>query len=291
MIFEKKLSRLESILALGNQSPPWRQMALMDAEHSLTPLEFQRVVRNLCARFPNAQAVLQNLLLAQLLATEAPTPYVRSSIAPDVTLFHNPDVPCVNKSIVIAFCGKAQRLLIPTGVFLQLLPSADVDVVILTDPRRSHFARGLQEYAADFFQFVTRLDKDLKLNRYKNVCCYGTSMGGFVALRCGLLLGTKSVSVGGKFPWHVQRLLTGQTMPAFDLLCSCKASAAVSFVCVYGNNADDLRAVDHLATMFPVTRLHIQASHNVIFAMYKEGTLRQFYRVQFAFDPTVAGKL
>ena len=67
-------------------------------------------------------------------------------------------------------------------------------------------------------------------------------------------------------------------MPAFDLLCACKASAAAKFVCVYGME-DDRRAVDHLATMFPVTRVPIQATgHNVIFKMLKEGTLRQFYR-------------
>jgi hypothetical protein len=53
-----------------------------------------------------------------------------------------------------------------------------------------------------------------------------------------------------------------------------------------------VKAVDHLATMFPVTRVHIQEpGHNVIFKMWKEGTLRQFYREQFGFDPVVTGKL
>ncbi|THD72514.1 MAG: hypothetical protein E7813_03885 [Bradyrhizobium sp.] len=278
MIFET-LSRLESLFAVGNQSIARRQRALWDAEQCLTPLEFQLVTETFCERFADARADMQNLLLSQLLAKEAPARYVRKPITPDVTLFHDPDVERAKKCIVLAFCGRAHRLMIPTGVFLQLLPCKEVDVVILNDPGRNHFAGGCGEYASDFFQLVTRLGKDFNLGTYKNVCCYGTSMGGFVALRSGLLLDTKSISVGGRFPWHVQRLVADSAMPAFDLLCACKASDAAKFVCVYGMKEEDRRAVDHLATMFPVTRVPIQVTgHNVIFKMLSKGTLRQFYQ-------------
>ncbi|HMK31150.1 MAG TPA: hypothetical protein VK473_15815, partial [Terriglobales bacterium] len=242
----------------------------------------------LCEHFANAHAALQSLSLSQLLANEAPTRYVRCPIAPDITLFHDPNIARADKCIIFAFCGKAQRLLIPTGLFLQLLPSTDFDVVLLSDPSQTHFTHGSREYASDFFQLITRLSRDLKADGYKNECCYGTSMGGLVALRCGLLFGSKAISVGGKFPWHVQRLLgpTSQAIPAFELLCACKAHEAAKFVCVYGNRPADVAAVDRLATMFPVTRLQIpETTHNVIFEMWKKGTLRQFYRQQFAFDP------
>jgi hypothetical protein len=295
-VIVEKLSRLQSAFALGGKSLARRQVALLDAEHSLTPLEFQLVARNLCTHFVDAQAALQNLHLSQLLKDEVPTRYVRKPVAPDVTLFHDPDVTRASKCIIFAFSGKAGRLLIPTGLFLQLVPSTDFDIVVLKDPRRDHFAHGLQEYAEDFFQLVTKLDKDLTPDSYKNVCCYGTSMGGFVALRCGLLLGTKAISIGGKFPWHVQRLLepTGRAMPAFELLCACKTSDAAKFVCVYGNRPGDVADVDHLAAIFPVTRLQIREAtdHNVIYTMWNKGTLRQFYREQFAFDPpTLASKV
>ena len=288
MILEK-ISNLESSFALGNQSPTRRQLALLDAEHSLTPLEFQQVARNLCTRFADAQAALKTLYLSKLLANEAPTRFVRKPVAPDITLFHDPNVTRADKCIIFAFCGKAQRLSIPTGLFLQLIPSKDFDIVVLSDPSRNHFSRGSREYAPDFFHLVTRLDKELKPDSYKNVCCYGTSMGGFVALRCGLLLRTKAISVGGKFPWHVRRLLepTDRAMPAFELLCVCKRSDAAKFVCVYGDRPNDVAAVDHLATMFPVTRLQIRVpDHNVIFGMWKAGTLKQFYHEQFAFGST-----
>jgi hypothetical protein len=285
-IMLENLSRLESAFGRRTQSFARKQLELMDAQHTMTPLEFKRAGQNLCSRFADAPAVLKNLILWQLLTNEAPTPYVRKPIAPGVTLFHDPDVSCANKCIVFAFCGKAQRLMLPTGVFLQLLPSADVDVLILNDISRSHFVHGLPEYAADFQELVIRLERDFKASKYKNVCSYGTSMGGFVALRCGLLLGTRAISVGGRFPWHVRRLIepTAQAIPAFDLLCACKASGEVEFICVYADRAEDRAAVDHLATMFPVKRLQVRGSHhNAIFAMLKERTLRQFYQQQFVF--------
>lgn len=279
MIFEI-LSRLESLFAGGDQSLAWKQQALFDAEQCLTPLEFQLVSQTLCERFADAAAALQNLPLSHLLAKEVPARYMRSPIAPDVDLFHNPDVDRAGKSLVLAFCGRAQRLMIPTGLFLQLIPSSEVDVVILSDPHRNHYADGCDGYAADFVQLATRLGKDVKAESYKNVCCYGTSMGGFVALRCGLLLRTRAISVGGRFPWHVQRITGDQEMPAFDLLCTCMASDAAKFTCVYGGVEEDQRAVDHLATMFPVTRVPIKGAkgHNVIYKMWKEGSLRQFYQ-------------
>jgi len=76
-----------------------------------------------------------------------------------------------------------------------------------------------------------------------------------------------------------------QGLPAFDLLCVCKKSDGAKFVCIYGDNPLDQAAVEHLATMFPLTRLHIRgADHNAINAMWKRGTLRRFYRQQFAFE-------
>lgn len=283
------IATLQSNLARGARSPARQKQALLNAENSLTPLEFQQAVGDLRDRFAHAQIALEQLHLSQLLANEAPTRFVRRPIAPDVTLFCDPDVSPADKSLIIAFCGKSQRLMISTGVFLQLLPSANCDVVILKDPRRNHFVDGSPDYATDFFPLVTRLGSDLGRDRYKDVLCYGTSMGGFAALRCGLLLGTRSISVGGRFPWRVQRMIdrNGETTEAFELLCRCKASKADEFVCVYGEcSALDLAAVDHLATMFPVTRWAIPRveKHNVIHELWKAGTLRQFYRDAFAFE-------
>jgi hypothetical protein len=283
------VDELYTAFEFGNGSFARKQRALLNAEHGLTPLEFQSVTQQLCKRFPNARAELRDLHLSQLLEKESPTPYMSKQLFSGATLFHDPETSCTNKSLVLAFCGQAQRLMIPTGLFLQLLPHKDVDLLILQDSDRTHFAHGLRGYATNFSELITRLDADVKLGSYKSACCYGTSMGGFVALRCSLLLATKGISVGGKFPWHIHRLLTGQPLPAFDFLCACKAAAAAKFICVYGNHMDDLRAVDHLATMFPVTRLQIEGvtDHNVIFAMWKRGTLRQFYREQFVLSEVV----
>jgi hypothetical protein len=83
----------------------------------------------------------------------------------------------------------------------------------------------------------------------------------------------------------------GATTDAFELLCSCKASNAAAFICVYGEDfAPDAQAVDQLATVFPVTRWPIRGSnqHNAIATLVKKGKLRRFYREVLAFDKDAA---
>ena len=143
------LLRFESIMR-GNQSRAQTQMDLTNLQNSLTPLEFKSAAQNVCMRYAHAPTVLRRCILWELLSNEFPAPYIRRSVAPGVTLFHDPDVSCANKCIVFAFCSKAHRLMMPTGVFLQLLPSAEVDVVVLSDRSLNHFSLGVPDYAADF---------------------------------------------------------------------------------------------------------------------------------------------
>jgi hypothetical protein len=288
-LIAEALGKLESTFVRGTPSPAEARLALLEVENDLTPLEFHQVAGTIRDRFANARADLDKLRLSELLATEAPARFLRRTFAPEVMLFHDPDISPANKRLVIAFCGKAQRLMMSKSVFLQLLRSTGCDVAILNDPKRNHFVDGSPDYAADFLKLVTRLDRDFDADRYKDVACYGTSMGGFVALRCGLLLGTRAISVGGRFPWRVKRMIDqdGKNTDAFELLCCCKATDTASFVCVYGERCvPDAAAVDHLATIFPVTRWPIEGveRHGVIAEMWKTGTLRQFYRDVFAFD-------
>jgi hypothetical protein len=290
-VIAEALAKLQSAFAAG-QPPLQRRLTLLGIENDLTPLEFQQVVSQISDR--DTRAEIAKLRLARLLRNEEPQPFMRRVIGPNVTLFHNPDVVRDDKSLIIAFGGKSLRPMISKGTFLQLLPSRKCDVAILSDPRRNHFVDGVKDYAPDFLQLVRRLDSDLERARYKNTRCFGTSMGGFVALRCGLLLGARAISVGGRFPWRIQRMIAGHgaTTDAFELLCSCKASNSAEFICVYGEDfAPDAEALDHLATMFPVTRWPIRGlnQHNAIATLVKKGKLRRFYHDVFAFDQDAIG--
>jgi hypothetical protein len=264
--------------------------AILDVDNCFTPLEFQAAANDFARRYPDALDALQALPLFQLLASEQAAAYQRRDIAPDITVFADPNVNPADKVLILAFCGAASRLMMSIAVFLQLVPSAAFDVAVLRDPSRNHFLNGLRQYADEFPQLVRRLVEDLRPHRYRNVLCYGASMGGLAALRCGLLLGgVRSISAGGQFPWHVGRLLdrARAPLPAFELLCSCRSSQASDLVCVYGEQSEkDLRAVAHLESMFPVLRwpIHGVRDHNVVYEMWKQGTLRAFYRELFSLD-------
>jgi hypothetical protein len=268
---------------------------LLALEDSLTPLQLAAIAGNLACLPPDERSAFQQLHICQLLAREQPTKYLRMDIARDIALYTDPNFGPADKSIILAFGGIGTRLSMAISVFLQFLPSAKFDVVILRDATRTQYMNGLGDYADDFPRLVSRLDKDLRPQRYRRVFCYGASMGGFPALRCGLLLGgVRSISVSGRFPWFIGRFLDSAeaAMPAFDMLCACVTSRATDFVCVYGEQAStDSAAVDRLERMFPVLRRPIAgfAEHNVIYEMWKRGTLRAFYREIFSSDPLVAG--
>ena len=184
-----------------------------------------------------------------------------------------------------------------TSMFLQFLPSEKFDVVLLRDSSSNHYLNGLGDYAADFPGLVARLVKDFHSQRYARIVCYGTSMGGLPALRCGLLLGgVRAISVSGRFPWSIGRVLDSgdRAIPAVELLCACQTSRPTDFVCVYGEQSDmDRAAVDRLATMLPVARWPISgvAEHNVFYELWKRGALRSLYNDLFACDQPSANRV
>jgi hypothetical protein len=177
-VIAEALAKVQSAFAAG-QPPLQRKLALLAIENDLTPLEFQQVIAQVSNR--ETKAAIAKLRLARLLRKEAPQAFMRRAIGPNVTLFHNPDIARSDKNLIITFCGKAQRPMISKATFLQLLPSMECDVVILSDPRRNHFVDGVEGYAPDFLQLVRRLDRDLERERYKNTRCFRNQHGW---LRC-----------------------------------------------------------------------------------------------------------
>jgi hypothetical protein len=276
---------LTAVLEGGSKSRITK--AFLDAENSLSPLEFLAAARESIHLNPSAIDVLQERHLFQLLAIDVPSSHRRSEIGPDITLFADPNSSRFDKALIFAFCGSAHRLMMSVSVFLQLLPKNAFDVVVLRDISRTHYLNSREQYADDFAQLVGRLAQDLQAHRYRKVFCYGTSMGGFPALRCGLVLGgARAISVCGCFPLHARPLLhTAYSMPAFEMLCSCRNSLPSDFVCVYGEHSvRDVRAADHLGSIFPIRRWPVAgvSDHNVIYEMWKQGTLRTFYRELFS---------
>ncbi len=284
--------RVSYNLGGADRSLKGRIKALMDAENDMAPLEYQRALRESRQLADSLNAARAWLHLPVLLANEPPARYIRRPITPWITLFEDPDVAQEAKCLIFAFCGLGDRLMMGTAVFLQLIPNAAFDVVVMRDPDRTLYEHGSRNYAKSFHELARRLSGDTKVDRYRRICSYGTSMGGFVALRFGQLVGGRAISVGGRFPWVIRRLISHgrQAIQAFDLLCACRKTES-DFICVYGDRSEeDVKSADQLSTMYPVMHWPISdtSEHNVIFEMWKRGNLRQFYRDVFATEPAAA---
>jgi hypothetical protein len=267
-----------------------RQLAQVHsrAEAVFTPLEFVALSER-SQRFPSYSQSWLKMLADYGGFGAAPTQrFCREPVASSIDLYRDASVPSDRKRLILAFCGAADRLMMPIPCVLQSLPSDLCDVAILHDCSREHYTSGIPPYASSFVELVMKLIADLAVDRYGDVCCYGTSMGGFVALRCGVLIGSAAISVGGRFIWHPTRLLEGGSavLPAFDILCDCNASTPVSLIACYNAAVEtDKKDAELLARIVPTRLIPIAvgSTHNVIVELWKQGQLDGFYNRLFGF--------
>lgn len=252
-------------------------MAVARLEEFCTPLEFAEARRQRHHLPPSARRALSRSIAIQQLGASPPEPYSRSEIAPDVTLYRAADGPASEKHLLVGFTGAARRLMLPIATFLQNLPAAGHDVVVLVDRSRTHYANGIENFATDLKALTDRVLYRLEAWNYRSVVTIGASMGGFPALRAGLLAGAdRGISLGGRTIWHPSRLKSAhrQSIEAFDPLCSCGPKGA-SLHCLYAEaNEEDRVSVEELAAMRSVERVAFAtARHNILFQLWESGAL------------------
>jgi hypothetical protein len=270
---------LEQLLAARKGTETFRLRIL--AEETLTPRELVALAREPLPR--DLRAWVKSLLsLSGFGWWRAPQAYLRQIISPDVELFLDPLIPPAQKTLLIGCTGGAGRLMMPIPSVLQYLPSSAYDVVILKDRSGQLFDAGIAGYADGLTELAGRLAADLRPGSYRRCVTYGTSSGGFAALRLGLLLrAERAISIGGRFTWHVRRILDGRPVSPFDMLCACIGPSPTRLICVYGARMEeDRRAAEALlrcvrGEAMPIRRV---GGHNVIHELWKKGRLRRFYR-------------
>lgn len=185
------------------------------------------------------------------------------------------------RSLIVGFCSGAHRLGVPTSYFLQCLRDDLYDVIVLRDARRAHFADGVQGLGS-FVETTRAIKKFAEERGYSEIITLGVSMGGYPALRAGLMLtADRAISIGGAYCWHIGRLIRKtHSVQAFDLLCPCTSKPPVELVAVVSaQNGDDVRALETLKLNFPECHaIFINAGeHNISGHFYQVGTLRLFY--------------
>ena len=253
------------------------------AETKLTPVEINELVSKTDALPIGARPWLAHLSELLRCAGGPPQRYRRRMVSANVDHFADQPVPVSGKALVIGFSGNADRLMMPIGCVLQFLPSRRFDVVVLRDPQHAHYLNGVGDYAPSLNDLARRLIADFKPKKYAKVYCFGTSMGGFGALRCGVLIkADRAFSVGGRYHWHIRRLLgeNETALSVFDPLCDCFVRSRTELVCAYsGGNEEDRLDVDRLAAILPISRIAFPDAthHNLIFTLLKANRLKPFF--------------
>ena len=257
------------------------------ADERMTPLEMAALRERVHDLPPDLRPWLSRFENLPKARATVPQAYRAQEVAPGICLYTGERSPAERKALILAFSGGALLLLVPIAFLLQFIPSSRFDIVVLQDSGLAHYARGIPPYAHSFPALLRGLDVDLGFSAYEALYTCGSSMGGFPALRAGILTNARrAVSLGGRLAWHVRRLQGdgGSVLPAFDPLCECMRRKDTDLVCVYGADHEvDRDHAERLSRAYPARRLPIRGvgSHNTIFELAKAGRLQGFLDAMF----------
>lgn len=248
----------------------------------VTPLEAAELMQ-VSQRFPpQTQAWLSRIAELGEFASVAPQRYRRQALAHSIDIYSDPSFPRDRKSLILGFSGAAGQLMFPTPAFLQYLRSDRYDVVVLRDRTKQGYAIGIPPYAHNLWELTQKLAAEIGAESYRRVYPYGTSMGGFPALRCGILLKTQTaISGGGRFPWYPEHLTRNPKLDiaSFDPLCACNAQTKTKLICCHSTNYPaDVQSVEMLQRIIPIELVPIDApGHAFLAPLWRQGRLRAFY--------------
>lgn len=210
-------------------------------------------------------------------------PYRREILLPGVNLY---TAGLSARTLIVGLCGRDQRLFLPVGIILQNLDHRRFDLVTLWDRRELHFDHGIEGYARSLPELAARLSDFAASRGYGGIVTYGASMGAIPAMRIGeLMKADRAVAAGGRFAWHIGRLLRNQaSIQPFDPLCHCREPGPTEHYVIFSeDNAEDVQNAERLAAMRPDCRLipMPHREHNFPYAVQKCRRLDEYQREIF----------
>lgn len=221
-----------------------------------------------------------------LLRRSAPgaEPFRRRELGEHVNFYEGSGDAGAPRCLVIGFGGVALRMNVPAAAFLQALPAAACDVLIIGDAARAAFLAGVRGYAPDLPGLAARLAKDLpRFAAYPGgIRCIGTSAGGAAALAFGRLVGARrAVSVDGAHPAALPlRFAQDADRAAFDRAVAGIPFGGTELLIVHGEQSprDALRG-RLLAAGLPGARcvaIRVEAGHGLLGPLLGRSALRRF---------------
>jgi len=198
-----------------------------------------------------------------------------------VFLFVNPEVPNHGKTLIVGFCDNAMRLMMPLYCLLTNLDSARYDLLILRDPKREHFANGVESVSDDLDSTATYLDSYMRSNHYLRALTFGASAGGLASICVARINGwSRAVTVGADNPSRHPIIAAKLNDLAFSDL-SPRTEIHLNYSI---NNKRDREAGESIHQLFPSSILMPDrrfSAHNLLHKLYRNGELKNFLAKQF----------
>jgi hypothetical protein len=272
---------------------------IIDLESELSPREMREVWKEKESLPQELASYIAHSVGLMESGANYDRPYARRIISDNIQLFSANEHSC-SKYIIVCFCGGLNRMMIPTPIFLQFMPEADCDILMIKDPSRSGFLCGVPGFGRDLSEVAENIEARLDLGRYAAVKCLGVSGGGSAALYAGIMLDAeRALSICGKH--RSLKLASGgdaRIAPfsgeEFDEMVREKVhSTRTRLILAFGSKSPkDIEGAQSLKSRLPSAELvgvDPFDNHNVLFCLLKGGTLGAFFeRFLFGSEPAPA---
>lgn len=255
-------------------------------DNVLAPVEIDALIRGVRQRatsMPEPVALWLSRWDAMLRSNRRPVePYQRCPIGPGVIHYVAPGPASARtqRTLVFAFTGDVNRMMMPAGLFLQHCPADRYEFVFLFDGTRSFYLQGIEGLAGTLPEAIDALGKRFPPSSFQRAISIGCSSGGLAAIWTAVALGLpRGVSVGGTTPAQI-----GEDMPEqgkfveaeFEALLRAHAGALPEVLLVSGelNERDIAKAVE-MSALLPATNVIVPGSarHNTLDDAWVAGTL------------------
>ena len=137
------------------------------ADDILTPAEIAEIIRN------DPAGEFQYELRSMLESGQAPASYVRQAWSQHA-LYYTANRGA--RSLIVAFASAVNRLGVPISYFLQTLREDLYDVLVLQDPRKLHFTRGVSGLGS-FVDVIRRIESYAEANGFTEIIQHGGISG------------------------------------------------------------------------------------------------------------------
>lgn len=219
-----------------------------------------------------------------------PQPYVRTPVSPGATMYAAAGTreEHARRTLVIAFTGIADRLMMPVATFLQHCPAENYDFLVLFDRSRRFYLGGIAGLGDGLPASIEAMRALIASSGYRRAVTLGTSGGGLAAVWAGVELELdRAISVGGSIPDEVAKTENGHDidMSGFEEAIRRHAGRLPEVVYLAGEHAPrDLAKGKEMQRYLPTTTLVITGcdNHNTLHYLRRRGELEGLLARLFA---------